>query len=48
MQKIIKEKEGVIEQLRSLVQAIQPELEKTLLELARSKYNDNPNKLFDY
>lgn len=48
MRNLVRQKQKVVEDLNELVQRIQPDLESTLLQLARSKYNDDPKKLYDY
>jgi hypothetical protein len=45
---MVRQKQKVVEDLNELVQRIQPDLESTLLLLARSKYNDDPKQLYDY
>ncbi len=38
----------MVDELSELVSKIQPDLEEILLYLARSKYNSDPKKLYDY
>lgn len=45
---MIKKKEKTIEDFRTVVKDLKPLLEQILIDLAKSKFNPDEKKLFDY